>query len=827
MRKFSFLLFVLLFISAPVFSQLPELPSAATNYNVQSLPVGSFVIAMDNANQAEGAGVPVFNTVIADVQFDWTIGDMVLRADDPTTGILVGMEVVGHGNIPTGALVTAVTGTTVTIDIAPTGTQDNKRLDFGYSAFSAAGFNLNAYGLLVRLLNYDKRLKWVIKPAKMKDDIDFSVMANRMSTTANTNTVSLNRDFTITAGSNIGTISDATNIVPGMKVSGDGNIPPNAHIRAISGTTITLSNEAIGDLTNKSLNFAITNIVSFNATLDAAALYDFRAGPFVIFASDTTGVTEQVAGFNEINGTTVRVYKTTAPVDVDVRFDYLINGAIWKPRAAILDDGGKADIHIKYMTNASISAANVFTNWTREIATGFIKECYTFGSEPHNDGAPDSVIQGIRAFVEKGGNFLAQCAAARKYEDSPFGRFHSTLGFQAENSEPAVDVYSNAYLPYMQINGELSIHDVGGSLWSWLYPPTPINNFHTYISGDDGGQIFTNTSVAKLLPAGQLGGIVSYLGSHNYDGNNNYNINGQRMYLNAFITPTNPQGSLVTTKNFQCTDGITETRVTVGSSTGPLSAYPLKFLYFRDLAPKGFGPEDTRLDSTTFASQGLSDRTLLSGDLGRPFNYGLKIIPRGTCLQSVEFYDTCFSVLPINLLSFNAIRNVAIVNLKWETSTELNNKGFEIQRLLGSGVWETIAFVKSLALNGSSNTKLTYSYTDPNNYRGISQYKLRQIDVDNRVLYSEIRSVKGEFDIRSVIVYPNPSNGPVHVNFEDSFGTLNISLHDMSGRILSQWKGLTRNTLKISDLESGMYILRIIVQETNEQLYKKVIVNRQ
>lgn len=87
----------------------------------------------------------------------------------------------------------------------------------------------------------------------------------------------------------------------------------------------------------------------------AAASRDFIAGPFVIFSSDTTNVAALVNNFYTLNALTgnnrPRVFRLTAPVaNVDIRYD--LTG--FKPKAAILNDGGKEAIHLGYMTACKI-----------------------------------------------------------------------------------------------------------------------------------------------------------------------------------------------------------------------------------------------------------------------------------------------------------------------------------------------------------------------------------------------------------------------------------------------------------------------------------------
>gem|GEM_PF-3121537 len=186
-------------------------------------------------------------------------------------------------------------------------------------------------------------------------------------------------------------------------------------------------------------------------------------------------------------------------------------------------------------------------------------------------------------------------------------------------------------------------------------------------------------------------------------------------------------------------------------------------------------------------------------------------------------------VLPVKMTYFNAVRNGKDVNLTWETSIEDNNTGFEVQRFVGgAGGWQNIGFVSTQALNGSSGTPLNYQFTDFNNTsKGITQYRLKQIDKGNRSAYSLIRSVRGDGQKGKTIVYPNPSSdGKVNIIFEDVNGVRDISVNDMSGRVIKQMRGVTNNNITIDNLSAGFYTVRIVNNETGEQTVEKFVVNK-
>jgi hypothetical protein len=184
------------------------------------------------------------------------------------------------------------------------------------------------------------------------------------------------------------------------------------------------------------------------------------------------------------------------------------------------------------------------------------------------------------------------------------------------------------------------------------------------------------------------------------------------------------------------------------------------------------------------------------------------------------------AVLPVTLRTFIATRiNPSQVVLKWETATEINNRGFQLQRNTYNNTWVSVSFIPSLATGGNSSSGLSYSFNDINSNKGISQYRIKQVDLDGKAKFSQIRAVRGDGQKGKIIVYPNPSTtGNVNIVFEDKEGARDITLINMNGQTVKQWKGITNNTLRIENLGKGMYTLKILMQETGIQSVEKIII---
>jgi hypothetical protein len=191
-----------------------------------------------------------------------------------------------------------------------------------------------------------------------------------------------------------------------------------------------------------------------------------------------------------------------------------------------------------------------------------------------------------------------------------------------------------------------------------------------------------------------------------------------------------------------------------------------------------------------------------------------------------SLFENGCTTLPVKLTYFNAKRSSdSRVDLSWQTAQELNSKGFEIQRQTGSSAWDVVGFVNSEAMDGNSNSSLNYTYADNNNSKGITQYRLRTVDLDGNSKFSDIRAVRGQGQSGKTIVYPNPSSdGSVKVMFEDFKGTLDITLMDINGRVVKQWSSVTSNNITIEKMTPGYYTLRTIVRETGNQSVDRIIV---
>jgi hypothetical protein len=110
-------------------------------------------------------------------------------------------------------------------------------------------------------------------------------------------------------------------------------------------------------------------------------------------------------------------------------------------------------------------------------------------------------------------------------------------------------------------------------------------------------------------------------------------------------------------------------------------------------------------------------------------------------------------ILPINLLSFSALKENNGSKISWSTAQIINGSSFVVERSSNGVNWEKIATVPYA---GNSNTSLNFSVVDDNPLTGNNFYRLRMVDADNKVTYSSTRQVNFN-NAYSYTIYPNPA----------------------------------------------------------------------
>ncbi|MGA9294321.1 MAG: YCF48-related protein [Ignavibacteriaceae bacterium] len=197
---------------------------------------------------------------------------------------------------------------------------------------------------------------------------------------------------------------------------------------------------------------------------------------------------------------------------------------------------------------------------------------------------------------------------------------------------------------------------------------------------------------------------------------------------------------------------------------------------------------------------------------------GLSVGNDGTILKYIKNANSV--VLPVELASFSVTSKGNNIELNWMTATEVNNKGFEIERKTDN-IWKTIGFVSG---KGTTTNRSKYYYTDDLknlSCSGSIAYRLKQVDYNGTYKYSnevavQVNSSPVEYSLMQN--YPNPFNPSTVIRYAVKENThVILKIFDMLGRevstLLDEEKPAGTYTMNFdaarAGLSSGTYIYTI------------------
>jgi len=190
------------------------------------------------------------------------------------------------------------------------------------------------------------------------------------------------------------------------------------------------------------------------------------------------------------------------------------------------------------------------------------------------------------------------------------------------------------------------------------------------------------------------------------------------------------------------------------------------------------------------------------------------------------------SPLPVELSSFTAkVLRSGGTQLDWRTETEVDNYGFEIERLQNypaSGKklqeWEKIGFVEG---HGNSNSPKDYTFSDDYARYGKYAYRLKQIDNDGKFEYSKVIEIDMGTPIEYELSqnYPNPFNPSTTIQFSiPQSSNLKLIVYNVLGEQVAELvngfieAGVHTINFNAENLTSGIYFYRL---ETNNRVVNK------
>ena len=201
-------------------------------------------------------------------------------------------------------------------------------------------------------------------------------------------------------------------------------------------------------------------------------------------------------------------------------------------------------------------------------------------------------------------------------------------------------------------------------------------------------------------------------------------------------------------------------------------------------------------------------------------NYNWYIEFNGTSYTNITtpFYASSVqSPLPVTMNSMNLNASGNSVTLKWKTSSEVNNKGFDIERKnVNDSSWIKAGYTDG---KGTISTGGNYTFTEKLNASGRYEYRLKQTDYNGNYSYFNFTGSAEIVSPKSYSLgqnYPNPFNPSTKISFEIPEKTMvTIKIHDAAGREIetlirgTKEAGIYEIEWNARSYSSGVYFYRI------------------
>ncbi len=349
-----------------------------------------------------------------------------------------------------------------------------------------------------------------------------------------------------------------------------------------------------------------------------------------------------------------------------------------------------------------------------------------------------------------------------------------------------------------------------------VYSGVPITGITQSVSGSN--WVHFNSGVNRVVSINANGNNLGNTTVSVYPFTGTVRYQNYQYYLNRNIVvrPTTPPGSNVTVR-FYFTDAEAKSLLAAtgcGVCSKPVDPYALGV--------------------TKFSGSAVQENGTLADNAGGVHSFILpantEIVPYDNGYYA-EFPVNSFSEfwlnnggvngtnsLPVNLLTFEAIKQNKKVLLQWTTDNELNADKYVVERSVDGITYTSIGIVIAYN-NGNKNN---YSFTDLQPFSGLNFYRLKMMDKDGSFKNSPVRKINFDNTGDDVSVYPNPVV-QARIFITSSSNCNAAVLFDAAGKTIRTYALHGRsNTLDLSGIANGTYRLKIFT--ANSTVSRKIII---
>ena len=183
-------------------------------------------------------------------------------------------------------------------------------------------------------------------------------------------------------------------------------------------------------------------------------------------------------------------------------------------------------------------------------------------------------------------------------------------------------------------------------------------------------------------------------------------------------------------------------------------------------------------------------------------------------------------LLPIKFTDFTAVKRNNDGLISWSiTNQDRTTHHYEIERSLNGTDFLSIVTIPADLSQGTTGT---YKFTDPNitnlKTSGYIYYRIKEVDVDGRFVYTDIRSIRLDTKPISISLYPNPASDFTTLILElQEAGTVALNITDAAGKLVQQstfaaFKGTNHKKINLSSFSSGTYMIKVNTGEISQTI---------
>lgn len=209
---------------------------------------------------------------------------------------------------------------------------------------------------------------------------------------------------------------------------------------------------------------------------------------------------------------------------------------------------------------------------------------------------------------------------------------------------------------------------------------------------------------------------------------------------------------------------------------------------------------------------------------GTDYNDFIWALPGAVNCGAVNITQTLLSILPVDLLYFNAEVKEEHVLTEWATASEHNSMLYYIERSVNGGPFREIHRIDAA---GFSDIELYYSFLDRYPPEGQLYYRLTEMDFDGTTMHSDLVTVKNLVDEDLTRIFPVPANNELNVILPAEVEFLTVEVYGLlTGSLLIQERFDTAESqvkINLESLDSGQYMVRLrSANYIHEQRFVKI-----